>query len=587
MRTKHRIILLSLLFGLFIWLLDASLDYFFFYEGTFLELLLTDTPEHEIYIRCLIVICFVIFGFIAANLISKIQSSESNLRQALSFEKKLIDSIPLPIFIKDSNLRYTGCNTSFEEFYGVSANDIAGKSVYDIAPQKLADTYNQKDIELLESKGVQVYEYEIENAERRNVIFHKTTFDNSDGSTAGIIGAIMDMTDYKAIEASLNQKNKMEAIGYMAGGVAHNFNNNLAIILGNVELAKMRLPEDSQVASLLENVIISVQRSRDLVMNLVQYSKQGINCSSGGRRPTSLKQILEESVTLIKSNLPSRIQLQKKYLDNNADVTVLADPSQMQEVLINLCNNSVHAMEEEGQLIIDFKKSTLTQKDIPLQSECSPGDYVKISVQDSGAGIPKGIQDKIFDPFFSTKELHEGTGMGLATVMGIVNQHNGLIKVHSIPNVETIFDIYLPVSEGPAIESEIDNPAPIQTGEGEILFVDDEEMLTSLGKDALEQMGYKVTAFNDSQDALKLFSSKPKQFNLIITDQSMPGLTGKELIQEAKKVRPDIPIILCSGLSTDIDESTSNELNISAVLMKPLKLNELSQAVNSIIKKHP
>jgi PAS domain S-box-containing protein len=257
------------------------------------------------------------------------------------------------------------------------------------------------------------------------------------------MAVVRDITQRKKLQDDLRQKHKMEAVGYMAGGMAHNFNNNLAIILGNLELTQMKQEPGSESMAFLENAKIAVRRSRDLVQKIITYSRQGIQQKS----PSQLTKIIDETITLLSSTLPTTINLQKNYDRACGSRHVSADQSQIQEILINLCNNAVHAMEEQGDLTISLEPVVVKQRDVPAYYDCPPGLCAKLSVQDSGCGIPADILDNIFDPFFSTKEEFEGAGMGLATVQGIVAQHKGMIKVNSRLNQGTTFELYFPVIE--------------------------------------------------------------------------------------------------------------------------------------------
>lgn len=383
---------------------------------------------------------------------------------------------------------------------------------------------------------------------------------------------------HRELEIQLRQKHKIEAIGVMAGGIAHNFNNNLSIILGNIELSQMKQPSNSDVTPLLENAKIAIWRSRDLVKKIITYSSKG----EQNKTPIQLSEIVSETVALVQSTLPTTVNIEQVISPECDSVVVNADATQIQEVLVNLCNNAVHAMDERGVLKILLQSVELTQQDMSAQYEQPSGRYAKLSVQDSGSGMSSEMVDKIFDPFFTTKEEHEGAGMGLATVQGIVVQHGGLIKVDSAPGQGTEFDLYFPIVDAKRTE-----PALVNTeffrGTEQILFVDDDEMLASLGGELLTEIGYQVSVMTDSTEALKTFTTNADHFDLVITDQTMPDLCGKDLILELKKVKPDIPTILCTGFSSKIDDVHAAELGINAFLMKPLNLSKLSQTVRRVL----
>jgi len=401
-----------------------------------------------------------------------------------------------------------------------------------------------------------------------------------------IFCSIIDVTFQKqaeeerqVLEEQLHQKHKMEAVGYMAGGIAHNFNNNLSIILGNLELIEIKQDADSEILPYLANAKIGVRRSTDLVKKIITYSRQGTQ----KKVATHLNAITNESIDLLSSTLPSTVDIQKRYHPGCETIQVNADPSQIQEVLINLFNNAVHAMNEKGTLSVELEAVNVMTENIPIQYNCLPGLYAKLSVQDSGHGIPAEIQDKIFDPFFSTKKDFEGAGMGLSTVQGIVAQHNGMIKVKSRMGQGSTFELYFPVIQQTDIKTIDTQGDSLPRGTERILFVDDDEMLSDIGQKLLTELGYSISVTNDSEAALKLFVTSADHFDLVITDQTMPKLTGIDVIQEIKKVRSDIPTILCTGYSSKIDQGNAIELGISAFMMKPLNLPELAQTVRDVL----
>lgn len=384
----------------------------------------------------------------------------------------------------------------------------------------------------------------------------------------------------QALEKQLHQKHKMEAVGYMAGGMAHNFNNNLSIILGNLDLALMNLASDPDTAHLLGNAKTAVLRSRDLIRKIITYSRKGVQDKSTAR----LKDIIDETIGLITSTMPSSINIIRNDCEEDTEITINADPSQIQETLINLCNNAVQAMDEQGNLTINLAAVKLKKADIPAMYEARPGLYAKLGIGDTGCGINPDVLDKIFDPFYTTKEAYEGAGMGLATVQGIVAQHNGLIKVESTPEKGTTFNLFFPiVSSG---HDETASQGPIQEAYGgseTILYVDDDPMLIELSKRILTPKGYTVAALTDSTEALKLFSASAEEIDLVITDQTMPNLTGQELIQQIRQIKPDIPVILCTGYSSKVDEELAKTQGINAFLMKPIDTPYLPETVRRVL----
>lgn len=427
------------------------------------------------------------------------------------------------------------------------------------------------------------------NGETHWIEHHCTPVFDKQGNYAGRRINNRDITDRKHAEAAqqdleiqIRQKHKMEAVGYLAGGMAHNFNNNLSIILGNVELSQMKLAPGSEVMPLLENAKTAVRRARDLVRKIITYSRKGIQ----HKVPTQLTAIIDETLDMLHATLPTTVHLQKIYSPDCGAKQISADAAQIQEVLLNLCNNAVQAMDEKGELKITLEPVNLEHEDIPAQYDCSPGHYFKLSVQDSGCGIPAEMLDKIFDPFYTTKAAYEGAGMGLSTVQGIVAQHGGVINVSSILGQGTVFNLYFPIVEHTRIDASTAAITTLPRGTERILLVDDDELLADLGQQLLTEMGYRVSVMTESPEALKMFAANADHFDLVITDQTMPQLSGKELIAELKKIRPDIPTILCTGYSSKINEEDAKQLGISAFMLKPLDLASLTRTIRRVLEKN-
>ena len=466
------------------------------------------------------------------------------------------------------------------------AQEVIGQRVAILHPKR--DWENFPTMQLALKQGKKGFSGESnllrKSGEQFPVLFTIHPLRDSLGEVIGTLGVTFDITDRKhaeqerqTLKEQLHQKHKMEAVGYMAGGMAHNFNNNLAIILGNIELTQLK-SQDPNVQELLKNAKVAIMRSKDLVNKIITYSRKGVQ----NKAPMLLLTIINETISLLGPTLPTTITLQKN-IDPSCDSNFInADPSQIQEVLVNSINNAVQAMDEKGELIISLTPVELEEKDIPPQYEAIPGSYANLSIQDTGCGMPAEIVAKIFDPFFTTKEDYEGAGMGLSTVQGIVAQHGGLIKVSSILARGTIFNIYFPITNETAKETKPSNE-DMPKGTERILFVDDDTTLANLGEQLLAKSGYQVTAMTSSQEALKLFQANPNQFDLVITDQTMPELTGAELIEKLKQINLKVPTILCTGFSSKVDEDKSRELGLSAFMIKPLVLPELLQTIRQVL----
>ncbi len=379
-------------------------------------------------------------------------------------------------------------------------------------------------------------------------------------------------------EAQLRQAQKMEAVGTLAGGIAHDFNNILAAIIGFSEIARDKLPEGSSVRSHMERVFVAGIRGRDLVKQILTFSRR----AEQEKRKLKLAPMVEETLKLLRASLPATIDI-RTSLKSEAG-PVLADPTQMQQVLMNLCTNAAHAMRLKGGIIaIDLDGFSVSPSDSAPDPLMNPGLYTKLSVTDTGEGISAGTIEHIFDPFFTTKSVGEGTGLGLSVVHGIVKQHDGYVTVESEPDKGSTFSVYLPtmLEEGPDDSEDRDSSVP--RGHEKILFVDDEEDLAMMADEMLTNLGYDVIAKTEAREALALFKLDPSLFDLVITDQTMPGITGSELVKEILSIRTDMPIIMCTGYSPLMDSDRATEAGVRGFVMKPLTRKEMAHAVRKAL----
>jgi len=379
------------------------------------------------------------------------------------------------------------------------------------------------------------------------------------------------------MEAQLQQAHKMESIGTLAGGIAHDFNNILGIIIGNSELALDDIPEWNPAKLNLKEILTASLRAKDVVRQLLSFARK----TRLEKKPTHIVPIVKESLKLLRSSIPTNIEI-RRNIPTNVD-TILADPTQINQVLINLCTNAYHAMPDEGIIEVILKNVEELGENAPAQDpDLNPGRYVNLTVSDTGHGIPKEEIDRIFDPYFTTKEIGKGTGMGLAVVHGIVKEHNGIITVESEPEKGTTFSIFFPVVEKEAvIENESTEKLP--TGNEKILFIDDEESMVYVGRNRLERLGYQVETKTSSVEALELFRANPDQFDLVITDMTMPRMTGYHLVEEFLKIRPDIPIILCTGFSEKIDEKKAKAIGVVDYIEKPVDRHVFALKVRKVL----
>lgn len=389
-----------------------------------------------------------------------------------------------------------------------------------------------------------------------------------------------DITQLKEMENELRQAHKMESIGRLAGGIAHDFNNILAAINGFSQLALETIPPDSQAAADINEVINSSDRAAKLVKQILSFSRK----QQQELVPISVQSVLQEVVQLIRATLPSTIEI-KAEIDPNCGA-VMSDATMLHQVVMNLCTNGAQAMEYSGGILEISLFPTEIKTADPNLPDLQPGNYITLQVQDSGIGIPEDHLEHIFDPYFTTKDIGKGSGMGLAVVHGVIRNHQGDIKVESLVGKGSSFTIYLPeIDKLPAPEPEIDGELP--GGKESILLVDDEKKIVELTKRRLESLGYRVTATTSSTKALEMFITGPYNYDLLVSDQTMPTMRGDELASAVKKLRPELPVIICSGYSSRLDGNEVSEMKISAFIMKPVLKSKLAKTVRECLDSHP
>ena len=379
------------------------------------------------------------------------------------------------------------------------------------------------------------------------------------------------------LEVQLSQKQKMEAIGTLAGGIAHDFNNILAAMQGYVELSLEDLPEDAAVRDNLEQVLSCGNRAAKLVRQILTFSRK----DQQEKGVLQISSIVKEVLKMLRSSLPATIKIRRKIEADSS--LVLADPTQLHQVLVNLCTNASHAMREAGGLL----EVSLT--DVNFESETKVGDeslprgpYVKLSVSDTGCGMEKEVMERIFEPFFTTKKVGEGTGLGLSVVHGIVKSHNGAIAVDSTPGKGSTFDIFFPRVESNEVQAP-ESSEPATPKQEVILLVDDEEVMVDVTKQILERLGYSVVATTSSIVALEAFQEEPDEFDLVITDQTMPNMTGTQLARELIAIKPDIPVILCSGYPENVNLEEVQSIGIKKFITKPISKQDIAALIREVL----
>jgi len=409
-----------------------------------------------------------------------------------------------------------------------------------------------------------------------------------DGKNA-ILAIARDISDRKQasqekknLESQLRQAQKMEAIGTLAGGIAHDFNNILFPIYGFTQILMQKCPDNDEYQGYLKNILQAARRAKDLSQQILTFSRQ----SKREQKPVMLSPIVKECIKLLRASLPSTISVKQ---DIESDISqVLADPTELHQVIMNLSTNAYHAMRDDGgTLTVRLKTLTTDASNREQYPELVPGQYLKLTVQDTGKGIDTDILSQIFEPYFTTKPQGEGTGLGLYITYGIVKNLSGKIDVQTQPGEGTVFDVYFPIfSKLHKDDNQIMHISQVAGGTERILLVDDEEAIVEIMTYMLEQLGYLVTGRTASREALDLFRTHPDHFDLVITDQTMPDLTGEVLYQHIKKIRDSIPVILCTGYSESLPKDRAEKMGINAYLCKPVILSELGITIRKILD-HP
>jgi PAS domain S-box-containing protein len=401
---------------------------------------------------------------------------------------------------------------------------------------------------------------------------------NASGAIMSYVAVERDVTREVKLERELRQSQKMEALGTLAGGIAHDFNNILMPITLNTELALRSIAEPDKTSENLQYVLEAAQRGRELVKQIITFSRR----REQKREPVRIVPVIKEALKLLRASLPSTIKMRENIHDDPSEV-MLADPTQIHQVLMNLCTNAAHAMREGGGMLeVSLVSVDVDQNAASFHADLKPGPYLRLTVSDTGEGMDRERMERIFEPFFTTKERSEGTGMGLAFVHVIVKNHGGAITVYSEVGKGSTFNMFFPRMKG-SFEKERISPMDVPTGKERILLVDDEEPVLRSERTMLESLGYKVIAIAKSDEALKLFRAQPNEFDLVITDQTMPTMTGSKLSRKLLRLRSDIPIILCTGFSEAIDEDKTRAEGIREFVMKPFTTKEMADTIRRVL----
>jgi PAS domain S-box-containing protein len=503
-------------------------------------------------------------------------SIESALREANDYNRNLIEVSLDPLVTISPDGKISDVNSATEAATGYRRKELIGTdfSDYFTDPEKARSGYQSA----FKDDLVRDYELEIRHKDGQitPVLYNATVYKDETGKVAGVFAAARDITEKVRLEKEFRQAQKIQAIGTLAGGIAHDFNNIIAGIIGFTEMALEDVAAEDPLHRRLELVLKGAYRGRDLVKQILAFSRK----SEGEKKPVSLGHIFNDALPLIRASLPSTIEIRKNILTK--DDIISADQTQIHQVILNLCTNAAYAMRDKGgTLEIVLADENIIPED-NLNHGLKPGSYVRLTISDTGFGMGPEMLERIFDPFFTTKPTGEGTGLGLSVVHGIIKNHEGNIRVYSEPGKGSSFNICIPKIVSDSVV-EVKYTENIHGGKESILVVDDEDLLIAMNKQRLERLGYAVTGSTSSVDALEIFRREPHKYDLVVTDYTMPHMTGLELSKELLCIRPDLSIIMCSGLNEPVPAETIRETGIREFFIKPVDRNEFAKTIRRVL----
>jgi PAS domain S-box-containing protein len=518
--------------------------------------------------------------------------AESALRDSESKFREAFANAPIGICLIRPDGRFMTVNRKLCEILGYSSADLSRRSFLDITHPDDIEASSKAVEELLSGEVESVaFDKRYIRADGEIVWTHviSSAHRDRDNQLLYYINQIIDISEKmqatrekEQLEAQLRQAQKLETIGTLAGGIAHDFNNILTPIMGFAEIAGLNIPKDSPAQANLDQILRAAHRAKDLVKQIMAFGRLNEQCY----RPQRISLIIADTVALLRATLPSTIEIKIKCSTVN-DV-VFCDPVQIHQVVMNLCANAYQAMPPDGgEINIELREFMIEPAVARYHPNLKAGNHLLLIISDTGCGMKWETTQRIFEPFFTTKPVGEGTGLGLSVVHGIVIQHGGDIAVYSQPNDGTTFHIFMPLSsqDDPALD--IPKEDHDFTGSEHVLFVDDEENVALVGQAMLEMLGYRVTIATSSPEALEMFRSQPHEYQIVITDQTMPRMSGDRLAVKLLEIRPNLPIVLATGLSESITAEKRRLIGVRGFIMKPFTVNELGYVIRTVLESMP
>lgn len=549
---------------------------------------LTDARNELVLILVLGFLVLVVGGLLIYSIAritdSEVRRADRALQESEEKYRSLANQVPVGIYRTTEQGQILYANPALATMLGYdSAEELRDVIVQDtfVEPQQ-RERYLMK---WKKNKGIMTIETNLLTKDGKKIWvrdYGKAVSDDK-GKILYFDGIIEDITvqnqvteERQKLEEQLRQAQKMEAIGNLAGGIAHDFNNLLGVIIGYSEMTMENIAKSDPNRSNMEKVLVACQRAREMVKHILAFSRK----TEKERKSVQLSEIVNESLKLLRSALPSTIEIRQDI--PRLSGPILANWTEIHQVIMNLCTNAAHAMRDKGGILnIQLREIKLDPQSIFLKN-MQPGTYQQLIISDTGHGMTPDIMNRIFEPYFTTKTKSEGTGMGLSVAHGIIRSHGGEITVYSELGKGTTFHIYLPVTEIKKI-LEVEETEELRGGDEYILFVDDEETLVELAQRMLESLGYTVAVRTSSIEALEAFRNDPYRFALVITDQTMPNMTGLQLSGKIRQIRPDIPIILCTGFSENANEEIVKTHQINAFVMKPILKKDIARVIRNVL----